>query len=348
MPVDVARDEFGARQAEMTARWYENVKASHGDVDKYIATRHEAYLDRWKEAGRFIADGSRVLDVGGGNLYPKLLEYFKDRGFRYHYLDVDPACVDGSAALAEAADLAESSFQHGYNDALPFDNDAFSALFSSHCLEHSIDLTSTFAEVNRVLAADGNLLMAVPFGWEANPEHPYFFGPDEWLSLVTDAGFQIRVAQIGREYPENGHDYFIAAKKISSPGVSRLNPADYTKESFKLIPHDDPTIYYQGDALVRDDHVIMDGSTWRIDIDVPAGTREVLPIFNRHDWSGIVEAQWGDQVIVEDLYSWFAYVQPVRLTMPGSGQSGRVTLSSHGANPSSHAAQGVLYGVMVR
>jgi len=31
----------------MTARWYENVKRTYGDVDAYIATRHTAYLDRW-------------------------------------------------------------------------------------------------------------------------------------------------------------------------------------------------------------------------------------------------------------------------------------------------------------
>jgi ubiquinone/menaquinone biosynthesis C-methylase UbiE len=203
------RDEFGAKQAEMTARWYENVQRTHGDVQAYIATRWAAYLDRWKEAARFIPNGANILDIGGGNIYESLVDFFIERNFQYNYLDVDPSCVDASRNLALTKGLHNASFKHGYNDHLDYTDGRFEAIFSSHCLEHSINLNRTFSEVNRVLASGGNLLMAVPFGWEENPEHPYFFGPQEWATLVTDAGFRIRVAQVGSEYPEYGYDYFI-------------------------------------------------------------------------------------------------------------------------------------------
>lgn len=346
--MDKARDDFGVRQAEMTAHWYENIKRIHKDVDAYIATRHAAYLGRWKEAARFIDDNARVLDIGGGNIYSDLVLFWKDRGFQYSFLDVDPSCVEGSKSLAKALGLKGATFDHGYNDSLPFGDSEFDAIFSSHCLEHSFDLKKTFGEVNRVLGPDGNLLMAVPFGWEPNPEHPYFFGPTEWVSLAADAGFRIRVAQIGCEYPEHGYDYFVAAQKVSAPGQFRLDPDNYTKSRFDFISPFDSRLNYEGENVRKDDHIIMMGDSWKIEFEVPSGTREVLPIFYRHDWSGIVEVSWDDQAVSEDCYSWFSYVQPVRVTALSANPSSLVTITTRSKNPSSLSSQAVLYGIMVR
>ena len=343
--MEIDRDDFGARQAEMTARWFENVKATHGDVDAYIATRWAAYLDRWREAARFIADGARVLDVGGGNLFPPLVEFLRERGFRYAYLDVDPLCVEGSRNLARSLGLEGAVFEHGYNDALPFPDASFDAIFSSHCIEHSIDLARTFAELNRVLAPGGNLLMAVPFGWEDNPEHPYFLAPEDWISLVTDAGFAIRVAQVGCEYPELGYDYFIAARKVSPPKLSRLDPADYRKTRYRFVPWNDPAITCHGAKAEQGDHVIL-LDDWRVEITVPDTAREILAVTHCHEWSGTIELASGDTRVIQDLSSWFPYVRPVRLTLPQAPS--RVTIRCRGRNPSSHASQCVLSGVMIR
>ena len=346
--METTRDDFGLRQAEMTARWYENVKRAHADVDAYIATRHEAYLDRWREAARFMANGARVLDIGGGNIYPKLIELWKERGFTYAFLDVDPACVDGSRALAAEHGLAGATFGHGYNDSLPFGDAKFDAVFSSHCLEHSFDLTKTFAEVNRVLCDGGNLLMAVPFGWEENPEHPYFFGPNEWVSFVEDAGFRLRVVQIGCEYPELGYDYFIAAQKVAAPRPFRLDPRAYTKDAYTFVSPFDARLTYTGRTDRKADHVIAIDDDWTISFAVPEGANEVLPLFARHDWSGVIELGWGDCTSVEDCYSWHSYVQPLRILRGEASSAPVVTMHASGRNAASRAAQGVLYGVMVR
>lgn len=332
----------------MTARWYENVKQAHGDVDAYIATRHAAYLDRWKEAARFIPNGSRLLDIGGGNVYPALIDFFKHRKFEYVYLDVDPAAVDSSRAIAQSKGLRDAIFSHGYNDALAFGDASFESVFSSHCLEHSIDLRKTFGELNRVLSDNGNLLMAVPFGWESNPEHPYFFGPQEWISILVDSGFDIRVAQIGCEYPEQGHDYFLACRKSREAGQLRLNPADYTKESFDFLSCFDSRVRYQGENVRKEDHVIVMGGDSYIEFEVPVGAREVLPIFGRHDWSGIVEVSWGQTVVTEDLYSWFAYAQPVRIKAEKNCQKSTVKFNTVGKNALSFSDQMVLYGFHFR
>ncbi len=346
--IEQDRADFAIRQAEMTARWFENVKRVHGDVDAYIATRHAAYLDRWKEAARFIPNGARVLDIGGGNLFPALVEFFEERQFHYTYIDVDPSCVDGARALTDSMDLRGASFHHGYNDSLPFADNAFDAVFSSHCLEHSYDLNKTFAEVHRVLDQGGNLLMAVPFGWETNDEHPYFFGPAEWTSLVDDAGFRIRVAQIGCEYPEYGYDYFIAAQKTASHGSTRLNPGDYTKQNFTFISPFDSRLRYIGGVENKYDHVILTGEDWLLDIDVPFGTREILLIVNRQEWSGVLELTWDGVSVTEDCYSWFPYVQPIRIKSPLSHPSSIVTMRGRGQNPSSRSNQAVVFGLMVR
>lgn len=346
--MEVDRDDFGVRQAEMTARWYENVKKNHPDVEAYIRTRHNAYLGRWSEAARFMDDGARILDIGGGNLFPRLVDFFKQKQFLYSYLDVDPACVDGSRALAESMELKGANFDHGYNDSLPFGDGAFDAIFSSHCLEHSFDLKKTFTEVNRVLRADANLTMAVPFGWEENPEHPYFFGPSEWIALITDAGFRIRVAQIGCEYPETGHDYFVAAQKQSAVGAFRIDPSNYTKSEFDFISPFDARIQYSGGADHRADHVIMADDRWSITFDPPAGAREVLPILLRHDWSGIIEINWGQKNAREDCYSWFTYPQPVRIESDPQNAGAPVQIAVAGKNPASFSKQGVLHGMLVR
>lgn len=305
------RAKFGDRQADMTARWFENVKRTHGDVDAYIKTRHDAYLGRWKEAGRFIDNGANILDIGGGNLFDRLISYFRDRELRYNYLDVDPSAVDGSRALAEQHGLTGATFSHGFNDQLNFADNQFDAVFSSHCIEHSIDLSTTFRELNRVIRPGGNLLMAVPFGWEMNPEHPYFLGPAEWVSLVEDAGFAVRVAQIGNEYPESGEDYFIAARKIGSPVENpRIIAMDFLKNSFTFVPFDDATVNCDGRFDRRDDCIISADSEAMVRIMLPKGAREVLPILHHHAWSSIVRISTKNKSYDTNLYSWFSYDMP--------------------------------------
>lgn len=338
------RADFGDRQAEMTARWFENVKRQHGDVDAYIATRHDAYLDRWKEAGRFIADGARVLDIGGGNLYERLIAYFVQKRFQYHYLDVDQAAVDGSRALAEGAGLTDSSFARGFNDKLDFPDGHFDAVFSSHCIEHSIDLATTFRELNRVIRADGNLLMAVPFGWETNPEHPYFLGPAEWVSLVEDAGFSIRVAQIGNEYPEIGEDYFIAARKVGPPSDAiRIRASDYLKDSYTYVSFRDPGVKYIGAFDHRHDCSISAAPDATVSITVPEAAIEIVPVLHRHPWSGIVRLSATSSTRDVDLYSWFTFDMPERVQL-AAGTDTSLSISLIGKNPASRWAQYVFKG----
>ena len=140
----------------------------------------------------------------------------------------------------------------------------------------------------------------------------------------------------------------MAAQKVSDPIAPRLDADDYQKTSYTFMPCNDPRIIYQGETLVRDDHVIVSGGDWKIDFAVPASAREVLPILNRHDWSGVVELSWGQNHVTHDLYSWFPYVQPVRISAGPAAPAAPVSITCAGRNPSSFASQCVVFGALFR
>lgn len=344
---DVLRDTFAERQAAMSARWYENVQ-QRGNVEGYLAQRKAAYLQRWKEATRYLPDGAKILDIGGGNLFSELLEYLKLRGFDYWYIDVDPAAVFSSRLLAVEAGMNGHQFAQGFNDKLRYDDASFDAIFSSHCIEHSFDLAQTFREVHRVLAKGGLLLMAVPLGWEENPEHPYFFATDDWLTLVQDAGFDVFTIQISSEYPEHGVDLLLGARRRDSEAaIMRINPNDYMKASYKFLSLKDAAISYNGNCKTVDGMMIFTGMDWCVTVKLPPGIEEVLPIVARHDWSAIVEFSSDVSSIYADLYSWFPFVQPVRLKV-SSRPHEVISLRPVGRNSASRGSEAVLVGFMHR
>src|SRR4051812_50083767 len=97
----------------MSRRWFENLQKSGVDVEQYIGGRRRAYLDRWREAGRFIAPGSRVLDVGGGYLFEELLEYIRSMRWDYRFFDIDAGVVDASRSLASSFGIPANHFHCG-------------------------------------------------------------------------------------------------------------------------------------------------------------------------------------------------------------------------------------------
>ncbi len=344
------RDDFARRQAEMTSKWYEKVRRSHGDVEKYILTRHEAYLDRWREAMRFVDDGSCVLDVGGGNLFPSLVKYLKSKSLDYHYIDIDPGAVETARAILSQFCLDPSQANLGFNDKFEYCDEKFDAVFSSHCIEHSIDLQATLDELNRILKPGGHLLMAVPFGWEDNPEHPYFFDPDQWIALVEDAGFEVRVAQIGREYPESGYDFFIAGRKVRASAASyRIVAVSYQKENYQFVDFRDESISYLGHASLADNGAAMHmrGDDWEISVASAGGMSEFLPVLYRHDWSGHINVSNETGVaIATDLYSWFSYIGVSRIRSGDASKFHHARISCSVRSACSKGDEGVFYGYM--
>lgn len=350
-PAALSPDEFTASQMEMTSTWFENLQKSGVDVDKYIEHRKKVYIERWQEAGRFIKPGAAVLDIGGGNLFPDLLRYFKTMKWDYTYFDIGENEVSASRRLAEEFGFDGSQFHRGLNHELHFEDGVFDAVFSSHCIEHSMNLIQTFRHLNRILKQGGELLIGVPLGWEENPNHPYFLLEDEWIALIEDSGFRIRIYQVGCEFPEQGYDLFIAAQKVrSASGQFRIDPDDFLKNNFSFHDFRAANIVYEGDVRWNDDCVLLEKNPdWRIRIVLPAGLTQVLPIFVRHDWSGKVSVTSTGDVTYGDLFRQNKTAQPLRLRLSKPSVEGQIVeIAPVGRNEASFASQGVFVGYMVR
>jgi SAM-dependent methyltransferase len=345
----VNRDAFAASQVEMTRTWYENLLRSGRDVEAYVAQRREAYLDRWREAGRYIGKGGRVLDIGGGNLFADQFAFFRSMNWDYWYADIGASEVSAARELAAAQGCDPSHFSQRFNHELTYEPNTFDGVFSSHCIEHSMDLALTLRQVNSLLKPGGNFVMSVPFGFDAQPNHPYFLTEIEWMILLEDSGFAIRAYQVGSEYPENAQDLLVAARKTGAPGPLRLDLAHYHKSNFTFHDTKSSAFRTSGTRIDKDDRVILDGTDWRIDLAPPAGAREILPVFLRHDWSGIVAVSSGGETAVEDLFRLYPAALPVRLTLSQPTQAGQaVEIKPVGRHPASRGSQAVFTGFMVR
>jgi SAM-dependent methyltransferase len=343
-------EQFAASQMEMTRTWYNNLLRSGHNVEEYIAKRKSAYVVRWREAGRYFSRGDRVLDVGGGNMFPEQFEYFRSMDWDYWYADIGETEVQHSAQLAASLGFDPSHFSRRLNNELHYEEAAFDAVFSSHCIEHSMEMLVTMRQLNRILKKGGNLVISIPFGWDAQPNHPYFLMENEWMTLLEDAGFRIRAYQIGDEYPENGQDLMIAAEKVGPVADHfRLDVARYIKTSYRYRNFRDPSVRLVGESVDRDDHIIMQGGDWRIEIALEAGVTEVLPVFNRHSWSGTVAVRSGADAVYGDLFRPRLATHPLRLTLSAPAQAGQVVeITPVGKNELSVSTQGVFVGYMMR
>jgi SAM-dependent methyltransferase len=346
----IARSELIADQELMGHIWYENLVNSGVDLETYMVGRRAAYNERWREAGRFIRPGSRVLDIGGGHLYEELLRYIDSKAWDYWYLEMGEAELAHSRKLAVSMGFNGEQFLYGFNHELHFEPNSFDAVFSSHCIEHSMDLKLTLVQLNAILKPGGNLLMAVPFGWERNPGHPFFFLENEWMALVQDAGFRLRVCQIGWEYPEKGCDLFIAARKVAAPVARpRIDPESFRKTNYEFHDFKSPSVRYFGDHVVMDEYILMQDSDWRIEIAPTSEWREILPLFLRHDWSGVVRCQANGQAAYEDLYRLEKVAQPMRLRLSAPASAGQTAeIAPVGRNEASYGQQAAFVGYMLR
>ena len=344
-----AREDFAASQVEMTRTWYDNLLRSGRDVEVYVAERRAAYLDRWREAARYIGKGGRVLDIGGGNLFDDQFAFYRAMGWDYWYADIGAHEVAASRALGQSHGFDPAHFSKRFNHELTYEPQSFDGVFSSHCIEHSMDLALTLAQVNHLLKPSGNLVMSVPFGFDAQPNHPYFLDQTEWMILLEDSGFTIRAYQVGSEYPETGQDLLIAARKTGAPGPLRLDLARYHKSNFTFHDFRSPAVRLSGTRIEKEDYVILDGTDWRIDLAAPADASEILPVFLRHDWSGIVAARCGADTAVEDLFRLYPAALPVRLALSKPMAAAEtVEITPVGRHAASRGSQAVFMGFLVR
>jgi SAM-dependent methyltransferase len=77
------------------------------------------------------------------------------------------------------------------SDQLPFDSATFESVLLDNVLEHIADPEPILAEVRRVLAAGGRLLVGVPgiLGWHSDHDHKIFYDENKMVNCLESAGF---------------------------------------------------------------------------------------------------------------------------------------------------------------
>jgi len=306
--------------------------------------RTRRYLHRWREALAHTGDGSCVLDIGAGWMPPEVFELLiGQHRLDYHAFDLDPTTVREIADLMAPAGLSADQFRSGEASSLPFDKD-FELIFSSHCLEHSVDIVATLLEIRRVLREGGHLFMSVPLGFDDSGEHLLFLGPEEWIALLEHLGFDVRAHTIGRVYLETGDLTILASHAKSTPAdeaAARRLAELFSKAGRTYLTHDDDAFRFPPGIVRNPGESILSGAGAAATIDFPAPPRALILV--RHPWSGFVRISDGTREVLLDAYHHVHHRHGVDLT--GFGTSVRVEVA--GASTLSKGCECVIAGALL-
>jgi len=164
-------------------------------INPFFIIRRSLYRSIKAEAGKLEGE---LLDLGCGTKpYESLFVNAKE----YIGLDMEN---EGHSHEKEPIDI--------YYDGktIPFDDNRFSAIFSSEVFEHVFDIDKLIPEMKRVLKPGGKMLVTVPFAWNEH-EVPNDFGRYTSFGikhLLKKHGFSVI------NYEKSGHFAAVVAQLI--------------------------------------------------------------------------------------------------------------------------------------
>jgi SAM-dependent methyltransferase len=175
--------------------------------------------------------GGSLLEIGSGQgkLMKKLLEYYQT-GMEV----IDPQYEGPKENVVVHPTLLNAEF------ALQNKN-KFSAVVSSHTLEHFIDFNDYFRDAWQVLTAGGLLFTSVPnqesnfakgYGNQLNFEHPSICTNAHWQYLHYKNGFEIKELSFFKD-----HSVQIVAKKVEKPIEFNLDVKELSLAILKQYEH---------------------------------------------------------------------------------------------------------------
>ena len=130
--------------------------SSKDKVEKYQQIIRDS---EWEQIENYIPKNSKFLDVGCGAGY-SLMRACENLNCSVEGIDADP----GSHGVGRfVKDLVNDvSIKQGFAEDLPYANDSFDVVYSSHVLEHVNDESKALEEMKRVLKKDGVLIIGMP------------------------------------------------------------------------------------------------------------------------------------------------------------------------------------------
>jgi ubiquinone/menaquinone biosynthesis C-methylase UbiE len=207
------RFEVQVTDAEALKEYYsqeshqEDYKVEHPFFDSF----HRARLRTLERMFRkYIAPGSRVLDVGSG--YSMFFQITTDWPF-------DLTCCDLDSAAMEKMRGMVPQWKWVVSDAvrLPFEDASFDALYAGEIIEHVSDADAALREWGRLLAPGGVLILTTPNRdrllaranrsvMVMNPEHVRELSLPELKDSLREQGFRLlHVTGIYLELVVNWH-----------------------------------------------------------------------------------------------------------------------------------------------
>lgn len=148
-------------------------------------------------ARRYCESGGRLLEIGSGlgHLVAQLEDSFETVG-----VDLNHWAVRKSKEVVEKTALQTASAEE-----LPFADGAFNVVIIKHIVEHLPHPEQAIAEIGRVTAPGGILILATPnldsllkpwkgdrwIGYQ-DPTHISLRKPAEWLDMMRAAGFTFK------------------------------------------------------------------------------------------------------------------------------------------------------------
>lgn len=160
---------------------------------------YQVWKRKLRKYGRFYKNSNfKILEVGcGPGYFLRCVEKWFPKSEIYG-IDIDKSLLEFAATHAKRTKLITHDGQ-----SLPFPDNTFDIVCSLQVVEHLERPESFFAEANRVLKANGFLIITTP-----NPEgipakvlgnkwHGYRYDhislktPEEWRKIIRNSGFQI-------------------------------------------------------------------------------------------------------------------------------------------------------------
>jgi SAM-dependent methyltransferase len=170
---------------------YENVSFAKYSM-YWWSNRFYAMLAR-----RYGKPGARLLEIGSGlgHLVGQLEDTFKTYG-----MDINRWAVRESKTVVE-----ETALQTASAEEIPFADGAFGVVIIKHIVEHLPNPEKAIAEISRVTAPRGTLILATPnldsllkpwkgenwIGYQ-DPTHISLNSPSVWLDWIKNYSFSLK------------------------------------------------------------------------------------------------------------------------------------------------------------
>jgi ubiquinone/menaquinone biosynthesis C-methylase UbiE len=178
--------------------------------------------EEWRYLINEISSNAHFLDVGCGAGYA-MERAFTDKNCKIFGVDPEPGAHGVGRFIKDIVTV--SNIQKGFAENLPFEEQKFDVVFSSHVLEHVDNEIRCLQEMKRVLKNDGILIIGMPTATMA------------WINLGSTVVFttHIKIYEFIKSFfTQNLLKNFIKIFRISSHSYPRSNSIWYDIKHYRV------------------------------------------------------------------------------------------------------------------